>query len=124
MRIIVLLVLIASLAHAAPEIGFDTDILKFGYISEGGEHSRSFKVSNSGDEALAIDSLIMPDAAFTLIAPSLPNVILQGDTAVFIIRFHPDLTTVLLHSNVMIPLIPTPPCPGRPRVFRYSFRAR
>jgi hypothetical protein len=92
MRIIVLLVLIASLAHAAPEIGFDTDILKFGYISEGGEHSRSLKVSNSGDEALAIDSLIMPDAAYTLTAPSLPNVILQGDTAVFIIRFHPDET--------------------------------
>jgi len=92
MRIVVVFFLIASLAQAAPEIGFDTDLLKFGYISEGGQHSRTLLVTNSGDEALAIDSLIMPDAAFSLTAPSLPNVVLQGDTAVFVIRFHPDQT--------------------------------
>lgn len=90
MRIVVLVFLIASLAYASPEISFETDNLKFGYISEGGEHSRALAVTNVGDEPLSIESLDMPDAAFTLIAPSLPNVILPGDTATFFIRFQPD----------------------------------
>jgi len=56
MKIVVLFFLIVSLAQAAPEIGFDTDLLKFGYISEGGEHSRTLRVINYGNEALSINS--------------------------------------------------------------------
>jgi hypothetical protein len=104
MRALVLLVLMASIAHGAPEIGFDVNTLKFGYISEGGEHFRTVGVANLGNEDLVINSLDMPDAAFSLTSPSLPNVILPGDTALFSIRFHPTATgsydgNFTFHSN-------------------------
>ncbi len=90
MRTIFLLVLYASLAFASPEIGFDTELLKFGYISEGGENSRPLGVANDGTSDLIISSVEMPDPAFSLTAPSLPITIAPGESELFLFRFQPE----------------------------------
>ena len=118
MRIVFFFVLIASLAYGAPEIGFDVDNLKFGYISEGGEHSRTLGVANNGDEDLIIYSVDMPDAAFALTSPSLPATISPGASTLFIIRFHPETMgsfdgNLIFHSND--PATPNANLPGEAR---------
>jgi len=90
MRIALVFFLIASLAYAAPEIGFNVDTLKFGYISEGGENLRTLGVANNGDADLIVNSTDMPDAAFTLLSPPLPATVSAGETELFLIRFHPQ----------------------------------
>lgn len=90
MRIAMVFFLITSLAYGAPEIGFDVSVLKFGYISEGGEHMRNLGVANNGNEDLVINSIDMPDPAFSLSSPSLPATILPGQTSVFFLLFQPD----------------------------------
>ena len=89
MRIAIVFFLITSLAYAAPEIGFNVDVLKFGCISEGGEHSRTLGVANNGNEELIINSVDMPDVAFNLTSPTLPATVSAGETELFLIRFHP-----------------------------------
>jgi hypothetical protein len=90
MRITIMFLLITTLAYAAPEIGFNVDLLKFGYVSEGGEHSRVLGVENNGDQDLIVSLIDMPEPEFTLSSPSLPATIGPGQTQLFLIRFEPD----------------------------------
>lgn len=74
---------------ASPVIQLSTDLLKFGYVSQGGQHSRDFLIYNVGDETLDVDSVYLLYNEFTLQSPALPAYIEPGDSAIATIIFNP-----------------------------------
>jgi hypothetical protein len=90
MKRVLLLLLCGSSALASPVINFDSDTLKFGYISAGGRHSNGLTVSNGGDQDLIISNVAISDIAFSLLEPSLPDTIPPGQSSYFGFRFSPQ----------------------------------
>ncbi len=76
-------------AYSSPLLDLIPDTLKFGYVSEGGSHSRQLKLVNIGDQLAVIDSAIC-DPAYRPHFPA--NPIPPGDTVEIAIEFRPTET--------------------------------
>jgi outer membrane protein assembly factor BamB len=71
---------------AAPVISIETDTLRFGYISVGGNHVRQLDISNTGTDPLIVNTVMVHDTAFTLLSPAIPDTIPPGQHHDY--RFH------------------------------------
>jgi outer membrane protein assembly factor BamB len=96
--------ILVSIAGAAPVIHVETDTLRFGSISAGGNHSRHFEISNIGDSSLVVSRFDLPDSVFTRLSPDLPDTIPAGEASVYNINFNPiDETAydtiIIIHCN-------------------------
>ena len=89
MRVVLCLLLCASTALAAPVINFGADTLKFGFISVGGNHIRLLDVSNSGNEALIVNTVLFQDTVFSILNPSIPDTIPPGQHHQYRFHFRP-----------------------------------
>jgi outer membrane protein assembly factor BamB len=93
MKVIFWLLILTTVALGAPELTVYPDTVKFGMISIGGNHSRTFAAYNTGDSELIINSIDMPDPVLTLSNPSLPITLNAGDSINISIQFNPvDIT--------------------------------
>jgi outer membrane protein assembly factor BamB len=76
------------------------DTLRFGVVSAGGGHQRTLSVGNIGDSPLIISGVELPNQAFSLILPPLPDTILAGQANDYLLSFRP--TEDMSFDNLMV----------------------
>jgi outer membrane protein assembly factor BamB len=101
MKTLIYLFLSVSSALAQPIISINVDTLRFGMVSVGGCHQRDLRIGNAGDGALVINHINLPDSAFMLNLPQLPDTILLGERHSFLIEFKP-LAEIIYNGSIII----------------------